>query len=242
MGSEELLHAIGMIEDSMIEEAAPSIAITAGPIQKRRYLKHLLTAAACAAIALIAFLSLPPFHQAPTVHKPAQRNIVMNELRTFPSEVTGDIALFWDNYVPMTLNELNQYYGTDISPSYLPETFSRQMVADATYGNLGIFKRADGTIYHDNNELKYQSFNKKQSIVISAAKGHLPRYDVMGFYRGELKASDIEGNTVLFAHYMDDEGEHYYAEFLYHNVGFNLWGNNISQDEFFETVSAYFVE
>ncbi len=140
----------------------------------------------------------------------------------------------------MTIDELNEYLGMNIDPSYLPETLGKEMVVDVAYGNLGIFKKSDGTVYYDNNELKYESADKTQSIIIVVAKGHLPEYDVLGLYEGDLKASDINGNTVLFTHYKDEQGEHYYAEFLYTNVGFNLWGNNISQDDFIKVVAAYF--
>lgn len=33
----------------------------------------------------------------------------------------------------------------------------KEMVVDATYCNLGIFKKKDVTVYYNNNELKYQS-------------------------------------------------------------------------------------
>lgn len=259
MKSEKLLYAIGMIEESMIEEAAPKTIRTE---KKHGLLKYLMPAATCAAIALFAIFVLPQISKTPNNNTPGRNNsvipgqqtdknnetnsvyvkmnIVMNELEKFPSKAEGDIGLFWDDYISMTIDELNEYYGMDICPSYLPGTLKKEMVVDVTYGNLGIFKRDNGTVYYDNNELKYENADKAQSVIISVAKGHLPKYDVMGLYKGDLKASDIDGNTVLFTHYNDENGDHYYAEFLYNNVGFNLWGNNISKDDFIKTVASYF--
>ena len=264
MNNEKLLHAIGMIDEGIIEEAAPKTTAVMA-VKKRDWVKKFIPVAACAAIALFTIFVLPQMNKMPInnipdsnnsiipgqqtnknnvtngpYNWPVQMNIVMNELESFPSEPVGDIGLWWDDYISMTIDELNKYFGMNIAPSCLPEKFAKEMVVDVTYGNLGIFKKSDGTVYYDNNELKYESTDKTQSIIIVVAKGHLPKYDIMNVYEGDLKVSDIDGNNVLLAHYKDDKGEHYYAEFLYKNVGFNLWGNNISQKDFVKTVASYF--
>ncbi|GEM_PF-1711847 len=256
MKSEKLLYAIGMIDESMIEEAIPKLAVKR-LVKKVNRLKKLVTVAACAAISLFAVFVLPqiiktPFRNAPggnnsilsgqqkdERNETDQMNIVINELKDFPS-MEMDIGLFWDDYIPLNIDELNEYYGIDIRPGYLPETLEKEPVVDVTYGNLGIFKRKDGTVYYDNNELKYQNKDKTQSVVISAAKGHLPKYDVTNLYEGNLQTSDICGNTVSISHYENEEGEHYYAEFLYNGVGFNIWGSNIEKDDFIKMLASYF--
>jgi hypothetical protein len=255
MKNDKLLYTIGMIDEGMIKEAAPIIT-SARPVRKRTWLKALMPVAACTAITLFVIFALPQINKTPIDKTPGgnnavtpgqqanpipvQMNIVMNEIEAFPPETVGDIGLWWDDYISMTVDELNEYFGMNIGPSYLPEKFEKEMVVDVTYGNLGIFKKSDGTVYYDNNELKYESTDKTQSIIIVVAKGHLPKYDIMHLYEGDLKASDIDGNTVLFTHYKDKQDEHYYAEFVYNHVGFNLWGNNISQEDFVKTVASYF--
>jgi hypothetical protein len=255
MKNDKLLYAIGMIDEGIIAEAAPTITVER-PVRKHAWLKAIMPVAACAAVALLVIFSLPQINKTPINNTPGENNIVtpgqqtnptpvpmniiMNELEAFPSETVGDIGLWWEDYISMSIDKLNEYFGMNISPSYLPEKFEKKMVVDVTYGNLGIFKRSDGTVYYDNNELKYESTDKTQSIIIVVAKGHLPKYDVMNLYEGDLKTSDINGNTVLFTHYKDKQGEHYYAEFMYNNVGFNLWGNDISQEDFVKTVASYF--
>lgn len=243
MKSERLLYAIGMIDENIVEEAAPKIAITRS-VKKITWLKKLIPVAACTVITLFIVFVLPQVNKAPifknnTNPTPIPMNIVMNELKDFPQD-EADIGLFWEDYIPLNMAELNVYYSVDIRPKYLPEILEKEMVVDVTYGNLGIFKRKDGTVYYDNNDLKYQSEDKARSVVITAAKGHLPKYDVLYLYEGKLQTSQINGNAVLISHYIDEEGEHYYAEFLYKDVGFNIWGNNITKDDFIKMIASYF--
>lgn len=264
INNEKLLYAIGLIDEGIIEEAAPKVtaAIT---IKKHSWVKKFIPIAACAAIALFTIFVLPQINKMPINNtpdsnnpiipgqqtdknnavdessiQPIQMNIIMNDFETFPPEKVVDIGLWWDDYISMSIDELNEYFGMNIAPPYLPEKLEREMVVDVAYGNLGIFKKLDGTVYYDNNELKYESADKTQSIIIVVAKGHLPKYDILNVYEGDLKASHIDGNNVFLTHYKDDKGEHYYAEFLYNDVGVNLWGNNISQDDFIKVVAAYF--
>jgi len=246
MRAEQILDAIGLIDDEMLEEAEP-MKLTA-----KRSPKYALYAIACAVV--IAVLLIPgsyntlkqAFQNGVTAQQTNdltadQGEVAINELETFPEDqIQGDIGLFWDDYISFGINELNLYYGTDIRPEYLPVTFDKEMVVDVIYGHLGIFKRQDGTVYYDNNEIKYVSKDKAQSIIIAVAKGHLPRYDVMGLYEGKLKISNIKGNKVLLTHYKNEDGQHYYAEFMHNDVGFNIWGNNISKDEFIKTIESYF--
>lgn len=63
---------------------------------------------------------------------------------------------------------------------------------------------------------------------------------MLNLYEGKLQTSEIDGNDVLIAHYEDEKGEHYYAEFLHNDVGFNIWGNNIIKDDFIKTIVSYF--
>ncbi len=266
MKREQLFYAIGMIEDTLVKEADPANQIVY-PQKNNGWIRSAKPVLMGAAAALILFFVLinhfdPRFFGVPNDKelqnqsaglknvkerdkeeesnspKTAAKNLFINELVELPQS-SGDIDLCWDDYITMTEAQLQEYYKANIYPTQLPDKIERKMVKDVTYGNLGIFKRADGTVYYDTNELKYQSKDSNQSILVSVALGKLPVYDVFEAHKGKLKESSINGNRVLLAHYKNESGEQYYAEFLYENVGFNLWGTNVTQDEFAKVVEGY---
>lgn len=73
MKSDRLLYAIGMIDDSIIEEAA-SITITARPVRKRAWLKALIPVAACAAVTLFVIFAFPQINKTPIDNTPGGNN------------------------------------------------------------------------------------------------------------------------------------------------------------------------
>ncbi|MDD2235226.1 MAG: hypothetical protein PHZ11_09080 [Desulfitobacteriaceae bacterium] len=69
MKSDKLLHVIGMIDESMIEEAAP-ITATTRPVRKCTWLRALMPVAACAAVTLFVIFALPRINKAPIDNTP----------------------------------------------------------------------------------------------------------------------------------------------------------------------------
>lgn len=99
MKSEKLLYAIGMIEESMIEEAAPKTIRTE---KKHGLLKYLMPAATCAAIALFAIFVLPQISKTPNNNTPGRNNSVIPGQQTDKNNETNSV------YVKMNIvmNEL----------------------------------------------------------------------------------------------------------------------------------------
>jgi len=177
-------------------------------------------------------------------------SILINQLSAQPNSVKNEIGLNLDNYVEMTAEELNDYYGIDVFPDYLPAS-----VGDKYYGEFGVYDNTTGEfnrgIYYDQNsifyisEAGYSQYKQTRETTqphfsVTVSKIRQIHFDMPK--RENLQYSDIDGNQVLFAAYEESSGTRFYAEFAKEGVNFQIYGARLTQDEFVAIVAAYFTE
>ncbi|MEA4888806.1 MAG: hypothetical protein VB070_05020 [Clostridiaceae bacterium] len=162
-------------------------------------------------------------------------DIMIHELTQLPSADKMNIALKTEDFIKMNKQELCNFYGINVFPTVLPNDMNE--VADAVYG---IFKRDKGTgdIYYSQNVLNYVNSSETKYLNIELSKGQLPYTDIATFTNNKNEKSTINGNELFIGHYSIKKNEYYYAEFLYHDVGFRITANNLTQNEFVETLTS----
>lgn len=140
-----------------------------------------------------------------------------------------NICLLGDDFVQMDKRELNEYYGTNVFPT-VPKDLSEW--TDVLYG---IFKRDGGTgeVYWDGIAINYSNEDFSRSVNVEVKKGSLPLCDYYLFDPAEEK-SVINGVEVAIG----QSGEYYLARFMFRDVGFQLVGEGLSQDEFVDVIAS----
>lgn len=132
------------------------------------------------------------------------------------------IALFCNDFISMSDEEMIAYYGSNIFPE-IPVGMS------ARIKHLGIYKKENGKgdVYWDQNRQEYSDESQTKSIVVDTRKGSLPFYDFVD-YDPKTQSSAINGHEVAIGQYSDGG---YSAWFLYNNVGFHIYARGITQWE-----------
>lgn len=159
----------------------------------------------------------------------ANNKIIVHQLDGLTSD-RMNIGLCIDDYVGMDKAELNKYYGINVFPT-VPDD-----IKEWKDQQFGVYKRNGGTgeVYWDGEVLNYSNEDFSRTVNIEIKKGSLPLCDVAFFDTIEEK-SIINNCEVAIGHSADG---YYYAQFLYHNVGFQLIVQGLTQDEFVAVISS----
>lgn len=164
-----------------------------------------------------------------TAQAPSQQNtIVIHPIENTNNEISY-FALFRDDFISMTKEQVNDYYGINVYPT-VPEDLSMQKIA------AGIYKRNGGTgeIYHDQNRQEYRNEKDSRSIVVETAKGKLPFF--------QFVIPDVSsGNSIINGHDVTigiNEYGWYSVWFLYQGVGFYIGAEGITQQELIDVISS----
>ena len=159
----------------------------------------------------------------------ANNKIIVHQIDDLSAD-RHNICLFIDDFVLMDKNELNEYYGINVFPTVpndMKEWEDQQ---------FGIYRRNGGTgeVYWDGTVFNYSNENFSKTINIEVKKDSLPLSDY-----ALLKSTEEKSiiNNIEIAIAQSDNG-YYYAQFMYHNVGFQIIANGITQDEFVEVISS----
>ncbi len=170
-----------------------------------------------------------------TTHPPKYENkIIINKVDSISIDRSKmNICLHVDDFVPMTDDEINSYYGINVFPT-VPEDIS----AWEEQG-IGLYKRDGGTgeVYWDSIVLNYDNENFTRSVNIEIDKGHLP-VTCYAFFESLNEKSLINGTEVAIGL---SEGGYYHVEFIYQDVGFRLIANGITEDELISIISSLIV-
>ena len=139
------------------------------------------------------------------------------------------IARLLDDFVEMTREEMTAYYGMD----YVPEVPEDMKPLER---HSGIFKRNGGTgeIYWDEDELRFFNEDQTRDMSLRVRKGGMPFVDQVVF-TPDMEASVICDAEVMIGQ-VDSGG--YYAEFLYQNVGFMLYADGLTLEEFVAVIAS----
>ena len=192
---------------------------------------------------------------APTV----EANIFVNELSGATNVAAMDIGLMVEDEISKTPEELQEYYGTEIYPTELPDGFRKEMLMDdgGVYGHFSIFQREDRGVYYDQNTIVYVSeaamseYERlgylnwtEPTILITVSKTREIFWDtvISELTEAPLQTSTISGNELIVCRYENQSGEHYVAYFTKDDVNFEIDGNLISEEEFTALLVGYFTE
>ena len=155
--------------------------------------------------------------------------IIINQLGNIDAS-RMDIALMIDDFIPMTLENITEYYGTNIIP---------EIPADLTNWDnesYGIYKRNGGTgeIYYDQNIENFSNEGYTRNIYVEAAKGRLP-FHCCVIYDPVTESSIITGVEVAIG--LNEYGQ-YGVWFIYQNTGFYIFAEGITEEELISVIKS----
>lgn len=162
---------------------------------------------------------------------PAENNdrIIINPMGDV-SEQRMNIALHRNDEILMTLEELSEYYGTDIIPE-VPGNLTRQ--EGETYR---IYKRDNGTgeIYWDQNIQRFLNEDNTKGILVETRKGRLPFHEVV-IYDPVTESSIINGVEVAIG--LSEYG-YYGVWFMYQNTGVYICAEGVTEAELIAVIKS----
>lgn len=140
-----------------------------------------------------------------------------------------NICLDWDDFVKMDKTALVNYYGTNLFPK-VPVDLKEWEDSN------GIYKRNGGTgeVYYDKIILNYSNDDFSRSVNIETEKNAIPKSDCAFF--SEIENNSIINNTAVGIGETNDG--YYYAQFIYHGVGFRLIFNGLTESEVVSVISS----
>lgn len=167
-----------------------------------------------------------------TVTDPAANNkIVINSIAgVSDTDTKMGIALMLNDFVEMTREEMIDYYGINYVP-VVPEDITAWKNQ-----SCGIYRRNNGTgeIYWDEDILNYSNEDSTRRVCLHVQKGKNVFVDFWHFEGTEEKSIINNVETVIGL----DKTGYYYAKFLYHDVGFLLSAEGVSEDEFVAIIAS----
>lgn len=167
----------------------------------------------------------------PADTSPAENNdrIIINPMGDM-SEERMNIALLMKDEIFMTLEEMCEYYGTDIAPE-VPDDMT-QLATD----RFSIYRQHEktGEIYWDQNAQHFESEDGSRKVYVETKKGKLP-FHCCVIYEPEKDSSIINGVAVAIGIY--DDGA-YGAWFMYRNTGFFVNTMGITVEELADVIRS----
>ncbi len=150
-----------------------------------------------------------------------------------PSEKYALFALHINDFVEMSRDEINAYYGTNIFPSVPNDLVAKETV-------FGIYKSESGTgeIYWDSNRREYSNSDGSRVLALTVDKESVP-FDFCNLFDEPEEKSIINDTEVGIA--KTEYGE-LYAEFVYKNAGFRIVASGLLQDEFVSVIESLLKE
>ncbi|MGI5897509.1 MAG: hypothetical protein ACOX6U_11305 [Oscillospiraceae bacterium] len=221
-------------------EAVRSACLNGSPATLRKNRgKSWLSAAACTAVLALAAAAVFPWNNSPGISElagSAQGGVESSASTVEPDDIRinpigprlvprADIGLNWEDFVPMSNQQLYDYFGINIFPT--PPEGCTEWGSET---EDGIFRRdgGSGEVYYDTIILNYSNEDYTKGLHLEAAKGRLPPTDVL--FSGESQPSVINGQEVYIG--LTEDGAFYYAEFFYQGVGFRVNAEGLAQEEF----------
>lgn len=170
----------------------------------------------------------------------SKENAIDNADKIIINDIDGveadkmNINLSADDYVKMTVSELNDYYGMDIFPTVPSDLVSWDKADD--FNGYGIWRRDGGTgeVYWDQSVLNYSNTDFTRSVNVEVAKGQLPVMD-FGVSETEAAKSVISNTDVYLGR---SELGYFQARFICNDTGFVITTEGLSQDEVIEVIRS----
>ena len=161
---------------------------------------------------------------------PAVNNKIVIHPITGISSEDMNICLLVDDFVPMTRDEMIDYYGVD----YIPDVPAD--IKPWKEERSGIYKRDGGTgdVYWDADKLNFSNEDLTRFVHLNVDKESRVFVDYF-YFKGTEEKSVINNIEVMIG--QTDNGI-YFAEFMYKGVGFLLDADGVTQDEFVAMIAS----
>lgn len=145
------------------------------------------------------------------------------------------ICLKWEDFVKMSPEELEAYYGTKIFPD-IPADL-KIWDTDEDFVGYGIFRRNNGKgeVYYDHTVWNYSNTSVTRNVNIEIQKENIPYVDFASSREEDYQKSMIFGCEVYLAH---TESGFYHARFMHNGVGFFLTADGLTEEEFISAVRS----
>ncbi len=145
------------------------------------------------------------------------------------------LDLLEEDFIPLTSDELESYYGINIFPTVPSDLGTEWGERDGS--PRGIFKKNNGTgkVYYDVQVLNYSNRDYSRCVNIELSKGHMPMSDYGSLDWLDSEMSVINNTNVGIG--QTDAG-HYLVEFMYKNVGFRLIVEGLTQEEMVSVIAS----
>ena len=134
----------------------------------------------------------------------------------------------------LTLEEVNQYYGRDMSECYIPENLVKSNLKE----KFDFYYDGD-KVTSDRAVLWYSieggTGPDYPYMEIEFQKGKIPLSDMI-YADNDIKESIINGKKVTFTAEFPEGSTNYTAEFLNNELGYRVQGISISQEEFMKVI------
>lgn len=163
-----------------------------------------------------------------------------NELtEALPQATYSLFALLTEDFVPMTQQELLDYYGVALPVEELFPLLSAVGPEEGDGFGRGIYRREGGEPYFDTNTFSFESADGVLAVYVSLDKVfHLPAssWELPG---DELRFTGINGWELALFRYPDEEGNGcFHTEFRQNGVNFCVTGKNLAEGEFAALLEA----
>ena len=161
---------------------------------------------------------------------PAANNKIV--IHNVSSGISSDMAICLgiDDFLKMTREEIIEYYGVDFFPDVPADI---ELHEDQQFG---IYKRDGGAgeVYWDQNALNYSNDDFSRLVYVEVAKGNKPFRDVI-YFDPDMEKSIINNHEVMLGQI---DGDIYFAEFMYNNVGFVVHADGLTEGEFVAIIES----
>lgn len=180
----------------------------------------------------------------PTVEpETVTRPIIQMNFNQMDGELERDaaamFALLGEDFVPMTREELLDYYGVTLPVEEILPSLSAVGPEEGDGFGRGIYRRENGDTYFDTNTFSFESGDGVLGVYVTLDKAfHMPAasWELPG---DGLKFTAINGWELALFRYPDEEGNQYfYTEFLQNGVGYRVCGKNRCEQEFAAVLEA----
>lgn len=163
-----------------------------------------------------------------------------NELDKEPDMgFTSLFALMTEDFVPMTREELLDYYGVSLPVEELLPNLSAVGPEEGDGFGRGIYRRGDVGAYFDTNTFSFESAGGVLGVNVTLDKAfHLPSspWELPG---DELCFTVVNGWELALFRYPDEEGNQIiYTEFRQNGVDYCVTGKNLAEGEYAALLEA----
>ena len=165
----------------------------------------------------------------------AWESLTFYSLSQTPSWEYNYIALLWEDFVPMSLEELKEYFQLPFQPQVL-DGYSLQEDPEDPYG---LFRRSSGEnagkVYHDFNCLEYREAGGEGVLWLSFNRVFPELFRLSEPSEGETTASVLHSarfGELPVTLYRWEEAASYYAQFRIGETAYWVQSEKMSQESF----------